>query len=114
MTKPYIPLQIAHAPIQAKASDLARIDPQMAAKIPAASDKVTNEEKHIHAAMLLALDQNVGAIEAELTKLYCGCPRFVFQARGEPFRCCIASQREPRQMTRSQSQFYKSIPTNNS
>ena len=65
----YIPFQIAHAPIQAKESDLAKINPLMAAKIPAASDKVTDEEKHIHAAMLTALDNNVAAIEAELTKL---------------------------------------------
>ncbi len=65
----YIPFQIAHAPIQAKESDLAQIDPQMAAKLPAASDKATAEEKHIHAAMLHALDNNVATIEAELTKL---------------------------------------------
>jgi arylsulfatase A-like enzyme len=65
----YIPFQIAHAPLQAKESDLAKIDPQMAAKVPAASDKVTNEEKHIHAAMLHALDNNVATIEAELIKL---------------------------------------------
>lgn len=65
----YIPFQIAHAPIQAKESDLAKIDPLMAAKIPAASDKVTDGEKHIHAAMLTALDNNVAAIEAELMKL---------------------------------------------
>jgi arylsulfatase A-like enzyme len=65
----YVPFQIAHAPIQAKQSDLAKIDPQLAAKVPAASEKVTAEEKHIHAAMLIALDNNVAAIEAELTKL---------------------------------------------
>lgn len=65
----YLPFQIAHAPIQAKASDLRKIDPQLAAKIPSASDKTTDQEKHIHAAMLHALDNNVGTIIAELTKL---------------------------------------------
>jgi arylsulfatase A-like enzyme len=65
----YIPFQIAHAPIQAKEGDLAKIDPQTAAKVPAANLKVTDEEKHIHAAMLIALDNNVAAIEAELKKL---------------------------------------------
>jgi arylsulfatase A-like enzyme len=65
----YIPFQIAHAPLQAKTGDLAKTDPQMAAKVPAASDKATDEEKHIHAAMLTALDNNVATIEAELTKL---------------------------------------------
>ncbi len=65
----YIPFQIAHSPMQAKASDLARIDPQMAAKLPTASGKTTDENKHIHAAMLHALDNNVATIEAELAKL---------------------------------------------
>ncbi len=65
----YIPFQIAHSPMQAKASDLARIDPQMAAKLPTASGKTTDENKHIHAAMLHALDNDVATIEAELTKL---------------------------------------------
>ena len=65
----YVPFQIAHAPLQAKKSDLAMIDPQVAATIPTASAKATDEEKHIHAAMLHALDKNVAAIEAELTKL---------------------------------------------
>lgn len=65
----YIPFQIAHAPIQAKESDLAKIDSQMAAKLPAASPRTTDKEKHIHAAMLTALDQNVAAIIAELDKL---------------------------------------------
>ena len=65
----YIPFQIAHAPIQAKKSDLAKIDPKMAAKVPTAGNMVTDEEKHIHAAMLHAMDHNVGTIEAELTKL---------------------------------------------
>jgi arylsulfatase A-like enzyme len=65
----YIPFQIAHAPLQAKKSDLAKINPQMAAKVPSASDDITDEEKHLHAAMLTALDSNVATIEAELTKL---------------------------------------------
>ena len=65
----YIPFQIAHGPIQAKESDLAMIDPQMAAKIPTAGGKTSDKEKHIHAAMLHALDNNVATIEAELTKL---------------------------------------------
>lgn len=65
----YVPFQIAHAPLQAKESDLAKIDPAMAAKLPSASDKTTPEGKHAHAAMLIALDNNVATIEAELTKL---------------------------------------------
>ncbi len=65
----YIPFQIAHAPLQAKKDDLAKVDPQMAAKLPTASARATSDEKHIHAAMLTALDNNVASIEAELTKL---------------------------------------------
>jgi len=65
----YIPFQIAHAPLQAKEEDLAAIDPEMAARLPAASEKTTAAQKHIHAAMLLALDKNVAAIFAELEKL---------------------------------------------
>jgi arylsulfatase A-like enzyme len=65
----YIPYQIAHAPMQAKESDLARIDPAMAAKLPSASGKTTDKDKHAHAAMLTALDSNVASIEAELVKL---------------------------------------------
>ncbi len=65
----YVPFQIAHAPLQAKPDDLAAIDPQQAAKFPAASSKASAEEKHIHAAMLRALDRNVGGIVAELEKL---------------------------------------------
>jgi len=65
----YVPFHIAHAPLQAKESDLAKIDPQMATKLSAASDKITDNEKHIHAAMLHALDNNVAAIATELTKL---------------------------------------------
>ncbi len=65
----YIPFQIAHAPLQAKKSDLAKVDAKMAAKLPTASGKTTDENKHIHAAMLHALDNNVAAILAELDKL---------------------------------------------
>lgn len=65
----YIPFQIAHAPLQAKEEDLAAIDPEMAAKLPAASEKITAKEKHIHAAMLHALDKNVAAIFAEIESL---------------------------------------------
>jgi len=66
----YLPFQIAHAPIQAKKSDLDHIDPEMAAKLPAASEKATPEERHIHAAMLHALENNVSSIISELTKLH--------------------------------------------
>ncbi len=65
----YVPFHIAHAPLQAQGNDLAAIDPQTAANLPAASEKTTAEGKHIHAAMLHALDLNVAAIEAELEKL---------------------------------------------
>jgi arylsulfatase A-like enzyme len=65
----YIPFHIAHAPLQAKEKDLAAIDPKFAAKLPTASGKTTDENKHIHAAMLHALDQNVAALMAELEKL---------------------------------------------
>jgi arylsulfatase A-like enzyme len=65
----YIPFHIAHAPLQAKAEDLAAVDSVNAAKLPAASDKTTTEEKRIHAAMLHSMDRNVGAILAELEKL---------------------------------------------
>ena len=65
----YVPFQIAHAPLQAKEEDLAAIDPEMAAKLPAASEKTTDKEKHIHAAMLHALDKNVAALFAEIEKL---------------------------------------------
>lgn len=62
----YVPFQIAHAPLQAKEEDLAAIDPGMAAKLPAASEKATASQKRIHAAMLHALDKNVAAIFAEI------------------------------------------------
>lgn len=65
----YVPFQIAHAPLQAKEEDLAAIDPAFAAGLPTASEKTTDEEKHVHAAMLHALDKNVGAIVAVLEEL---------------------------------------------
>ena len=58
----YVPFHIAHAPLQAKENDLAAIDPKKAAKLPAASEKTTDEDKHIHAAMLHSMDKNVAAI----------------------------------------------------
>lgn len=64
----YVPLHLVHAPLQARYEDLARIDPLMAAKLPAASPKATAEEKTTHAAMLLALDQNVASLLAELDR----------------------------------------------
>lgn len=64
----YVPFHIAHAPLQAKESDLALIDPQHAAQLPAANQKSTAEEKRIHAAMLRALDHNVASILEELEK----------------------------------------------
>lgn len=65
----YIPFHIAHAPLQAKENDLAAIDPKMAAKLPTAGGKTTDENKRIHAAMLHSMDLNVAAIRAELEKL---------------------------------------------
>lgn len=64
----YIPFHIAHAPLQAKDSDLATIDPQVAATLPSARADTSAEEKRTHAAMLHALDNNVAAILAELYK----------------------------------------------
>jgi arylsulfatase A len=43
----YIPFHIAHAPLQAKENDLAAVDPQMAAKLPTASGKTTDENKQL-------------------------------------------------------------------
>ncbi len=65
----YIPFHIAHAPLQAKENDLAAIDKAAAAKLPAASEKTTAEARHIHAAMLHSMDNNIAAIRAELEKL---------------------------------------------
>jgi arylsulfatase A-like enzyme len=65
----YVPFHIAHAPLPAKNNDLAAVDPRKAAKLPAANCTTTEEEKHIHAAMLHSMDNNVAAIVAELDKL---------------------------------------------
>jgi arylsulfatase A-like enzyme len=54
----YIPFHLVHAPLQAKESDLQTVDP-----------KVTDETQRTYAAMVRALDQNVGTILAELDKL---------------------------------------------
>jgi arylsulfatase A-like enzyme len=54
----YVPFHIVHAPLQAKDLDLAAVDA-----------KVTDETKRVYAAMVQAMDQNVGAILAELDKL---------------------------------------------
>ena len=53
----YVPFHLVHAPLQAKESDLKDVDP-----------KVTDETKRVYAAMVQALDKNVGAILAELDK----------------------------------------------
>ncbi len=65
----YVPFHIAHAPLQAKENDLAAIDPQTAATLPAASEKTSAADKRVHAAMLHSMDNNVAAIEAELERL---------------------------------------------
>lgn len=51
----YVPFHIVHAPLQAKDADLKDVDP-----------KVTDQTKRTYAAMVQALDKNVGAILAEL------------------------------------------------
>ena len=64
----YVPFHIAHAPLQAKAEDLTRTNLQVAASLPSANPEATAEEKHHHAAMLHALDNNVSAILSELDR----------------------------------------------
>ncbi len=54
----YVPFHLVHAPMQAKDADLKDVDP-----------KVTDETKRTYAAMVQALDKNVGAILGELDKL---------------------------------------------
>ena len=54
----YVPFHLVHAPMQAKDSDLKDVDP-----------KVTDETKRTYAAMVQALDKNVGLILAELDAL---------------------------------------------
>ena len=65
----YVPFHLVHAPLQAKKEDLAALDPKVTAGLPAAKAATTAEEKHTHAAMLRALDQNVGVLLAELDRL---------------------------------------------
>lgn len=54
----YVPFHIVHAPLQAKESDLKDVDP-----------KVTDETKRTYAAMVQALDKNVGILLHELDQL---------------------------------------------
>lgn len=54
----YVPFHIVHAPLQAKEADLKGVDP-----------KVTDKTKRTYAAMVQALDKNVGAILNELDQL---------------------------------------------
>jgi hypothetical protein len=65
----YVPFHLVHAPLQAKMDDLAAMDPKVTAGLPAAKAETHAEDKHTHAAMLHALDQDVAAILAELDKL---------------------------------------------
>lgn len=65
----YVPYHIAHAPLQAKDADLAAIASVDVAKLPAANEKTSVEDKRIHAAMLHSMDNNIAAIRAELEKL---------------------------------------------
>lgn len=62
----YVPFHLVHAPLQAKDEDLKAFESGETANYPAASSKVTAEEKHIHAAMVHALDKNVARILAAL------------------------------------------------
>ena len=64
----YIPFHIAHAPLQAKEADLGAISSVDVAKLAAANDKTSIEDKRIHAAMLHSMDDNIAAIRAELEK----------------------------------------------
>lgn len=43
----YVPFRIVHAPLQAMEDDLAAIDPELAAKLPAANENVSAQE-HRH------------------------------------------------------------------
>ena len=54
----YVPFHLIHAPMQAKEADLKDVDP-----------KVTDATKRTYAAMVQALDKNVGMILAELEKM---------------------------------------------
>lgn len=54
----YVPFHIVHAPYQAKDTDLQGVDA-----------KVTDSTKRTYAAMVMAMDRNVGTLLAELDKL---------------------------------------------
>ncbi len=54
----YVPFHLVHSPLQAKDADLKDVDP-----------KVTDATKRTYAAMVQALDKNVGAILGELDQL---------------------------------------------
>lgn len=54
----YVPFHIVHSPLQAKESDLRGVDA-----------KITDPARRVYAAMIQAMDRNVGAILAELDKL---------------------------------------------
>jgi arylsulfatase A-like enzyme len=60
----YIPFHIVHAPLQAKPSDLALADADMDANL-----KANDADKRTYKAMMIAMDNNVGAILAELKQL---------------------------------------------
>ena len=53
----YVPFHLVHAPMQAKDADLKDVDPQ-----------VTDQTKRTYAAMVRAMDRNVGLILAELDR----------------------------------------------
>lgn len=60
-TKPffcYVPFHLVHAPMQAKEEDLGRVDAG-----------ITDPKKRVYAAMVQALDRNVGLLVGELEKL---------------------------------------------
>ena len=65
----YVPFHLVHAPLQAKQDDLAAMDPKVTAGLAAAKADTPAKDKHVHAAMLHALDQDVAAILAELDQL---------------------------------------------
>ena len=65
----YVPFHLVHAPLQAKPDDLAAMDPDVTAGLPAAQSGVTAGDKHLHAAMVHALDRNVATLLAELDRL---------------------------------------------
>jgi len=60
----YVPFHIVHAPLQAKASDLALADADQDANV-----KASDATKRTYTAMVKAMDRNVAAILAELDEL---------------------------------------------